>query len=99
MPGERPGPEGLKQLLRGFFAAFPDLTLTVDFLVSENDMVVARVSMRGTHQGVFQGAPGSGRSFTMAGMQALRVQAAGLIVEHWANFDDLGMLRQLGLRS
>lgn len=62
-------------------------------------MVVARVSMRGTYRGVFQGAAGSGKSFTTSGMQAFRVQVSGQIVERWANFDDLGMVRQLGLRS
>ena len=35
--------------------AFPDMQVTVEDLVAEGGRVAARVTMQGTHQGVFQG--------------------------------------------
>ncbi len=51
-PGDVPtGPEGQKLVAGMFRDAFPDVHLSVEFMVAEADMVVARWTMRGTHQG------------------------------------------------
>ncbi len=34
---------------------FPDLTISIEDVMAEGDRVTARVTMRGTHQGEFQG--------------------------------------------
>ncbi len=93
--GEQPGMLGLKQLLSGFFSSFPDLHIHIDFMISEHDLVASRITMRGTHIGCFMDKEGSGRSFVMPGTEIFRIHN-GKIVERWANFDDLSMLRQLG---
>lgn len=49
--------EGLKQVLPGFRAAFPDLQITVEELIAEGDKVFDRVTWRGTHQGELMGIP------------------------------------------
>jgi|SRR5215467_164316 len=51
------GPEGFKALGKGWLAAFPDMHFTVEDLIAEGDKVVARSSIRATHQGAFMGIP------------------------------------------
>ena len=56
-PGQEQGREGLKQVLRMLFAAFPDLQWTIEELIAEGDKVVNRFTWHGTHRGEFLGIP------------------------------------------
>src|SRR5712692_780982 len=62
------GPESARRVVMMLRTAFPDLHFTIEELVAEGDTVVGRVTMRGTHQGPFQGIPLTGRSFQQAQM-------------------------------
>ena len=75
--------------------AFPDLTVRIDDLVAEGDIVAARWSGTGTHRGGGMGFAATGRGIQFSGMVFVRVQN-GRLVEGWNNFDQLGMLQQLG---
>ncbi len=95
--GERPNPlESLKGTVRWLVGAFPDLRFEIDDLVAEGDKVLAYVTMRGTHEGEFQGIAPTGRSFETTAMHLFRVRD-GKAVEHWAVRDDLRLLLQLGV--
>jgi steroid delta-isomerase-like uncharacterized protein len=96
LPDLPPGPEGLKPIFIGFRAAFSDLNYTIEDLISEEDKVVTRWTMRGTHTGELMGIPPTGKQVTVGGMQVERI-AEGKIVEHWRTSDDLGLLQQLGV--
>jgi steroid delta-isomerase-like uncharacterized protein len=89
------GREGVKQLFAMLRGAFPDWRESVEDLIAEGDKVVFRVTGRGTHQGAFMGIPPTGRPVTVAGTDVVHIRD-GKIVEHWANFDQLGMMQQLG---
>jgi steroid delta-isomerase-like uncharacterized protein len=93
--GDLPDLATLKGLLVGFFAAFADIAMSVQDLVAAGDRVAARYTWRGTHRGVFQGLPPTGRTVAVAGSGIFRV-AGGQIVEEWWQEDLLGLLRQLG---
>ncbi len=54
-----------------------------------------RYGWRGTHQGELMGVPATGKQVITSGISILRV-ANGKIAEQWDNFDNLGMLQQLG---
>ncbi len=56
---QRAGPEGMKELIGGMRATFPDLRVTVDDMIAEGDKVVTRWTGIGTHQGEFLGLPAS----------------------------------------
>jgi hypothetical protein len=56
----------------------------------------AAIPLDGTHLGDFFGDPPTGRRVTWTETRWARWQD-GRVVEHWANTDALGMLRQLGL--
>ena len=96
IPGLPPGPAGLKPILAGFRAAFPDIHFTVEEQIAEEDTVVTRWTMCGTHQGEFMGIPATHKQVKASGIQIERL-FAGKIVEHWRQSDDLGLLQQLGV--
>jgi steroid delta-isomerase-like uncharacterized protein len=90
--GREPG----KQLIASFARAFPDTTLNVDLMVAEGDTVAAFVSYQSTHTGPFMGRPPTGKSVRVTGMDIMRYRD-GQVIELWSQFDDLGMLQQLGI--
>jgi steroid delta-isomerase-like uncharacterized protein len=95
-PGAPGGIEGVRQTIAMFLSAFPDLHLTVEDLIAERDKVVARWTLRGTHQGASLGMPPTGKQFTMPGISVVRFDG-GKSAEQWVVHDQLGMLQQLGL--
>jgi len=90
--GREPG----KQLIATYAQAFPDTTLTVDRMVAEADTVAAFVSYHGTHTGPFMGHAPTGKPVRVTGMDIMRYRD-GQVIELWSQFDDLGLLQQLGL--
>lgn len=56
-PGQGPGLEGLKEVLRGMRAGFPDLHFSVEEQIAEGDKVLTRFEWTGTHRGEFLGVP------------------------------------------
>jgi predicted ester cyclase len=58
--------------------------------------VAARLRFRGTHRGELNGIAPTGRRVDCTGIVVSRIEE-GKIAEDWANFDDLGMMQQLGL--
>jgi predicted ester cyclase len=94
-PGFPPGREGWNLNRKVFRDAFPDLCFEEQDIVAEGNLVVGRYVLRGTHEGEFFGIPPTGRRIVVSNIHIVRLED-GIIVEHWGNGDDLGMLRQLG---
>lgn len=94
-PGMSPGREGFKQFFAMFRAAFPDLRFTVRDVIAQEDRVVARVTLSGTHQGEFMEMEPTGKRFEVEAIDIGRI-ADGKIVEHWGQTDTMGMMAQLG---
>lgn len=85
----------LKAYLRSEFATFPDAQETVADIIAEGDKVAVRHGFRGTQRGAMGSYPPSGRTLTADYLAIYRV-AGGVIVEAWAEWDNLHGLRQLG---
>ena len=66
---------------------FPDLSITIEDEMAEGDRVAARVTMRGTHLGAFQGITPTGKRVEVKAMDMFRI-SGGKIVEHWGHADD-----------
>jgi steroid delta-isomerase-like uncharacterized protein len=96
VPDLAPGPAGQRQALAAYREAFPDLRVTNEDVLAEGDKVVLRWTARGTHQGDLMGIPPTGRLVTLKGIDILRIEN-GKIVERWAEYDNLGLLQQLGI--
>ena len=90
------GPEGLIGLLTMYRNAFPDMTMTFDDQIAEGDKVVSRWTVTGTHTGEMMGIAPTSKKVTVTGISIDRMKD-GKIVEEWENFDELGMMVQLGL--
>jgi steroid delta-isomerase-like uncharacterized protein len=89
------GPNAVRKAIELYRAAFPDLSFTVEETLAEGDKVALRFTSRGTHKGELFGIRPTNRTVTVAG-QIIAKLTNGKIVENWANWDALGMLRQLG---
>jgi steroid delta-isomerase-like uncharacterized protein len=66
---------------------FPDLGITIEDVMAEGDRVTARVVMRGTHRGEFQGITPTGKRIEVRAIDMFRI-SNGKIVEHWGHADD-----------
>jgi steroid delta-isomerase-like uncharacterized protein len=95
LPEPLRGPQGFKENVSMFRAAYSDARITVDDQIAEGDKVATRWTGRGTHDGQLMGIAPTGKQVTVAGLVVSRV-ANGKVVEEWTNWDTLGMLQQLG---
>jgi steroid delta-isomerase-like uncharacterized protein len=94
--GELRGRDEIREVVVAYRTAFPDIQLTIDDQIAEGDTVVTRWSASGTHTGPLGGAPPTGRSGRLIGVNISRF--SGLqIVEVWEMWDGLGLVHQLGL--
>lgn len=82
--------------LRGWHTAFPDVVITPEKLIAEDDLVTIYWIARGTNTGTGNGLPATGKKAELAGITIWRI-ADGKIKEEWSAFDQLSMMRQLGL--
>ena len=58
------GKEGFKAIANMIFKAFPDVHVTLEFVMVDGDLVVERSNVRATHTGTFQGVPPTGKQVT-----------------------------------
>ena len=89
--------EAWAEFLDGFVEGFPDLGLTVEDATGDGDLVAQRIHFEGTHTGVFQGLPPTGKKVSFEGLELNRHGENGKVVEHWFQLDALSLLQQLGL--
>ena len=95
-PGQGPGVEGLKDVLRGMRAGFPDIHFAIEEQIAEGDKVLSRFEWTGTHRGEFLGVPATGRPVKVWGMVIDRL-VDGRIKETRIIMDALGLMMQLGV--
>ena len=95
MPGVPSGLEGAKAVHQRSLLGMPDFHTRIDDLIAEDDKVVARVTMTGTHTGDFWGFPATGNNVTFTGIYIARIEN-GKIVEHWGEEDGISLMQQIG---
>ena len=86
-------------------SAYDDLAWEVHEAVADGDLVVLHTTMSGRHAHTFvaygpdgrpsEAFPATGRTFAVTQTHWFRT-ADGLVIEHWANRDDIGQATQLG---
>ena len=94
LPGQGPGLEGLKDILRAMRAGFPDLAFAIQEQISEGDKVASRFEWTGTHKGAFMGIPATGRAVRVWGIVIDRL-VDGRIKETRIIMDTAGLMAQL----
>jgi predicted ester cyclase len=93
-PTEVRGVESFRSRTRAVHAAFKEIEVVVNDLLVGWSKIAWRWTLTRTHHGPFLGPPPIGKRVTMTGMNIQRV-ANGVVVEHWTNADQLGLLRQM----
>jgi steroid delta-isomerase-like uncharacterized protein len=94
-PSTGDGRGDLRRAMERVSRALTDADFTIDDLIAERDLVVARLTASATQTGELMGVPASGKRYTIDEIHIFRLRD-GRIVEHWHQFDQLGMMRQLG---
>ncbi len=87
---------GMRAAIERVRAGLSDGQFTVHDLVAEGDLVAARMTTAATQSGPFMGMPPTGRRYEIEELHLFRVRD-GQVVEHWHQFDQLGLMRQLGV--
>ena len=96
LPIDAAGAEALKQIWAMLLRIYPDIHLTVEDLIAEDDKVVGRTTVSGTHQGEFMGVAPTGNSVTYNEIFIFRF-ADGLVVETWGVVDVYAQMKQIGV--
>ena len=96
LPQDVHGPEGFKEYVGMYRAAFPDLHVQIQDQLAEGDRVATRWTGTGTHNGELAGITPTGKQVTLPGMEIVRI-ANGKLVEGWEGYDSGTLMRQLGV--
>ncbi|HWU00084.1 MAG TPA: ester cyclase [Terriglobales bacterium] len=94
-PGQGPGPDGLKPLIRAFAAAFPDIRITIHEMIGTAERVAVRALITGTHRGAWFGIAPTGRTISMA-IHEFHHLRDGRLTHTWHLEDWFGFLHQVG---
>ncbi len=82
-------------MIRSVYESFADLTHDVHETIAAGDRVVARMTLRGTHTGMFEGLAASGRTIGVGQISIFRVDG-DRIAEIREEADLLLLMQQIG---
>ena len=86
----------LKSAIDRAAAGLSDPEFTIEDLIAEGDRVAARLTTAATQTGEFMGMPATNKRYSIEEIHWFRLRD-GKVVEHWHQFDQMGMMKQLGL--
>jgi len=90
------GPPEFKPFVRNFRDAFPDMHFVIEDMVAEGAKVAVRLRVTGTHTGDGLGFSATGRKIDITAITIIQF-ANGQLIHGWNNWDQLGMMQQLGV--
>jgi steroid delta-isomerase-like uncharacterized protein len=85
-----------KENLKIIFNAFEETKFTITNQLVKDNVVVVRFVFEGIHKGFFMNVPPTHKRINFSGLEVISF-ADGKISEIWAEFDQLGLLKQLGM--
>jgi steroid delta-isomerase-like uncharacterized protein len=92
------GPKMYKQRVLELTKSFLDLHFTIEDMIAEKGKVVASWTFSATHKGEFMEIPATGKKVSVEGITIHHI-TNGKILDSYARWDALGLLRQLGQTS
>jgi len=90
------GVEPFRQQITAFRAAFPDLHVSLDDLLTDGDRFASRTTVTGTHTGDLMGLPATGKHISVEAVDIGRIEN-GQAHERWGGLNMYSMLTQLGV--
>ena len=97
-PMVKQGLVGIQQGASWFLSVFPDLSASVDEVLVEDDLVVARITWTGTHSAELFGVSASGVKASWVSADWWRVKD-GKLVEHWDVVDWTALIDQISKKK
>src|SRR5438270_2519413 len=73
------GPEIIKKHISEWLSGFPDLKFSLEQMIAEGNRVFSLLTMNGTHRGLWQGIPPSGKRVNIRLMTIHRIQKCKII--------------------
>ncbi len=97
VPGLPPGLAGAKMAHQASLQSFPDRKVTIEDIAGDGGLVAVRCRMTGTNRGglAWAGVPANDKRVDVQWISLYRLRD-GLIVEHRAVMDLMGLMQQLG---
>jgi steroid delta-isomerase-like uncharacterized protein len=93
------GHDSIRGFYRSFFRGFPDLKVRVNQRHVSEDAIILEVTVAGTHLGVFNGVPASGRNVEIPLCAIFKFDRDERILGEWVYFDNALVMQQLGAMS
>jgi steroid delta-isomerase-like uncharacterized protein len=87
--------DDLKNATERAHGALTNPRFTIDDMIAEGDRVAVRLTTGATQTGSFMGMPPTGKSYEISEIHIFRLRD-GKVIEHWHQFDQMGMMKQLG---
>ena len=91
------GRDGIQKFLEGLHQTWPDIQITVEHAVAEDDWVMGRSVATATHSQVVLGVPPTNKKITATFWDLHRFDKDGLIIETWNLMDSLAIMQQIGV--
>ena len=94
IPAPARGPTGFEARIEAMRSAFGDFDVEVPDLTVDGDLIWFRWVLRGRHIGPFAGIDPTDRHVVLEGLN-LEIMEGERVVEHFSQFDRMGLLRQI----
>jgi predicted ester cyclase len=94
-PGQGPGPEGIKPIIRSVAQAFPDVRITIHDIVQEPGRIGVRAEISGTHLGELFGIAPTGKQVSVR-LHEFHTLDGNRVTTTWHMEDWFGLFLQLG---
>jgi len=91
------GRDGIQKFLEGLHQTWPDIQITVEHSVAEDNWVMGRSVATATHSQVVLGIQPTDKKITATFWDLHLFDEDGLIIETWNLMDNLAIMQQIGL--
>jgi len=88
--------EDVFQLIKTYYASFPDWTHNIEDMIAEGDKVAVKLMQIGTHKEQYEGISATGKKITNPAIHIITI-VDGQVKDWWGIEDNLGMMQQLGM--
>lgn len=89
------GKHDVKQAMARVAKGLSDPEFVIEDEIAEGDRVVVRVHASATQSGEFMRMPASGKRYSIEEIHIFRLRE-GKVIAHWHQFDQMGLMQQLG---
>lgn len=94
-PGQVPGPEGIKPIIRSLGQAFPDVSILIHDMIQVPGKIAVRAEINGTHQGELFGIAATHKRVSFR-LHEFHTLDGGRVTTTWHMEDWFGLFLQLG---